>query len=96
MKTYQEYITEITWEKRKELEYELRHETEQTNDIKAIGMYMYRIPPGQEDIASSLAIKKTKNGKFGMIKYNKSGRSFMYRKQLADKEFGEGYWVEFK
>ena len=57
-----------------------------------VGMYFYDVKPGQEDKAASLGVKQTKSGKWAKIKYDKSGRTFGYQKDIADKEFGPGKW----
>lgn len=81
-------------DKRKELEYELRHETvaqhHQDSKPKMIGMFFYNVPAGKESEAAALDIKKTSSGKWAMKRYDKSGRSFNYRKNLADQKFGAG------
>lgn len=87
-------------DKIKELEYELRHETAAQKAIdsrpKMIGMFFYNVPAGQEDEAKTLEIKQTSSGKWAMKRYDKSGRSFLFRKELADKKFGPGKWWQPK
>jgi hypothetical protein len=84
----------------KELEYELKHETNQQKKIddmpKMIGMFFYNIPNGEEEQARTLEIKQLKSGKWAMKQYDKSGRSFWFRKQLADEKYGPGKWWEPK
>ena len=61
--------------------------------LRLIGMYFYDVPPGKEAEAASYGIKQTKNGKFALKAYDKSGRTFSFNKQMADKIFGPNkYW----
>lgn len=82
--------------KRRELEHELGHEDrlarQQDAKPQMIGMYFYDVPAEKEQDARVYGIKKTKSGKFAMVQYDKSGRTFAYNKNLADKEFGPGKW----
>jgi len=56
------------------------------------GMFFYNVQPGQEELAASLGVKKTKSGKWAKTKYTTSGDSFKFQKGRADKEFGVGKW----
>lgn len=96
--SFKTYLNEISYQKQKEIEYELRNERPSSNqkEIKALGMWMYKIPKGEEKNSEIYGIKKTKSGKFGMTQYNTSGKSFWFRKEQADNLYGKGYWVEFK
>jgi hypothetical protein len=83
--------------KRREMEHELGHEDEwnrrQAEKPVLIGMYFYDVPPGKEAEAASYGIKQTKNGKFALKAYDKSGRTFSFNKELADRAFGPGkHW----
>jgi hypothetical protein len=59
---------------------------------RMVGMFFYNVQPGQEQEAASLGVKKTKSGKWAKTKYNTSGRTFGFQKDLADKAFGVGKW----
>jgi len=83
--------------KRREMEHELGHEDEwqrqQDSKPVMVGMYFYNVPAGKEDEAASYGVKQTKSGKWAKTKYNKSGRTWGFQKDLADKAFGQGrYW----
>ena len=83
--------------KRREMEHELGHEDEwqrqQDSKPVVVGRYFYNVPAGREDEAASYGIKQTKSGKWSKAKYNKSGRTWGFQKDLADKAFGNGrYW----
>ena len=83
--------------KRREMEHELGHEDEwqRQQDAKPVmvGMYFYNVPDGMEGEAASYGVKQTKSGKWAKTKYNKSGRTWGFQKDLADKAFGTGrYW----
>ena len=82
--------------KHAEMQHELGHEDEwqaaQDSRPVMVGMYFYNIQPGQEDKAAMYGVKQTKSGKWAKTKYNKSGRTFDFQKDLADKEFGPGRW----
>ena len=56
------------------------------------GMFFYNVQPGQEELAASLGVKKTKSGKWAKTKYTTSGNSFNHQKGRADTEFGIGKW----
>jgi hypothetical protein len=56
------------------------------------GMFFYNVQPGQEELAASLGVKKTKSGKWAKTKYTTSGNSFNHQKGRADTEFGTGKW----
>ena len=57
-----------------------------------VGMFFYNVQPGQEELAASLGVKKTKSGKWAKTKYTTSGDSFKFQKGRADTEFGTGKW----
>ena len=83
--------------KRREMEHELGHEDEwqrqQDSKPVMVGMYFYNVPAGKEDEAASYGVKQTKSGKWAKTKYDKSGRTWGFQKDLADKAFGQGrYW----
>ena len=83
--------------KRREMEHELGHEDEwqrqQDSKPVMVGMYFYNVPAGKEDEAASYGVKQTKSGKWAKTKYDKSGRTWGFQKDLADKAFGKGrYW----
>jgi hypothetical protein len=83
--------------KRREMEHELGHEDElqrqQDSKPVVVGRYFYNVPAGREDEAASYGIKQTNSGKWSKAKYNKSGRTWGFQKDLADKAFGQGkYW----
>lgn len=50
----------------------------------------YDVKPGQEDMASIYKIRKLKNGKWAMPEYDKSGRTYAFQRNQADKIFGPG------
>ena len=83
--------------KRREMEHELGHEDEwqrqQDSKPVMVSMYFYNVPAGKEDEAASYGVKQTKSGKWAKTKYDKSGRTWGFQKDLADKAFGKGrYW----
>jgi hypothetical protein len=60
---------------------------------KLLGIYLYDVTPGDEDQAKSFGIRQLKSGKWGLKKYDTSGRTFALNHQLADELFGVGkYW----
>ena len=57
------------------------------------GMYFYDVKPDQEEDAEWIGVKKTKSGKWALIQYDSSGRTFNWKKQRADQKFGPGkFW----
>ena len=83
--------------KRREMEHELGHEDEwqrqQDSKPVMVGMYFYNVPADKEQEAASYGVKQTKSGKWAKTKYDKSGRTWSFQKDLADKAFGNGrYW----
>lgn len=61
---------------------------------KVVAWIFYDVKPGQEDQADSLKIRQLKNGKWAMPEYDKSGSTYRFQRNQADKMFGPGKkWV---
>jgi hypothetical protein len=63
------------------------------NKPQLVGMYFYNILPADEQDALAIGLKKTKSGKWALMKYNTSGSNFVRTRMSADRAFGQGrYW----
>lgn len=61
---------------------------------KIVAWTFYDVKPGQEDTAAMYKIRQMKNGKWAMPEYDKSGRTYAFQRNEADKVFGPGKrWV---
>jgi hypothetical protein len=84
--------------KRQELQHELGHEDEwekqRQSKPQVVAWVFYDVKPGQEDQAAMYKIRQLKNGKWAMPEYDKSGRTYAFHRNEADKLFGPGKrWV---
>jgi hypothetical protein len=57
--------------------------------IKLTAIYFYNVPAGMEDEARAAGLSLTKNGKWGLKQYNKSGRTFAHQSNVASAKFGK-------
>jgi len=57
--------------------------------IKLTAIYFYNVPAGMEDEARACGLSLTKNGKWGLKQYNKSGRTFAHQSNVATEKFGK-------
>lgn len=71
-------------------EYPSNYRDPQQDKPKVVAWVFYNVQPGQEDDAAILNIRQLKNGKWAMPEYDKSGRSYAFRRNEADKTFGMG------
>lgn len=84
--------------KRAELQHELGHEDEwerrRQQKPKVVAWVFYNVTPENQSKASMYNIRQLKNGKWAMPEYDRSGRTYAFQRNEADKVFGPGRrWV---
>jgi hypothetical protein len=84
--------------KRQELQHELGHEDDWERQRQSkptvVAWVFYDVKPGQEEQAAMYKIRQLKNGKWARPEYDKSGRTYAFHRNEADKVFGPGKrWV---
>jgi hypothetical protein len=57
--------------------------------MRLTAIYFYNVPAGMEDQARAAGLTLTKNGKWGLKQYNKSGRTFAHQSNVASQTFGK-------
>ena len=57
--------------------------------MRLTAIYFYNVPGGMEDEARAAGLSLTKNGKWGLKQYNKSGRTFAHQSNVASQKFGK-------
>jgi len=56
------------------------------------GMYIYRVPATEHDIAKEIGLTHVGSGRWAKKWFNTSGRTAQLKKQEADRTFGKGKW----
>lgn len=65
---------------------------QQKNKPVLVGMYLYNVRPGEEEVAAHLGVKQIGSGRWALKIYNTSGYRTNFRKNEADRNFGPGTW----